>query len=54
MGALYAREATGGRTVKFIDLFVGIGGFHLEMEQAGNSVTVQIVRLIAENMEVFN
>ncbi|MBU7558881.1 DNA cytosine methyltransferase [Levilactobacillus brevis] len=40
--------------MKFIDLFAGIGGFHLGMDQAGNSVTVPVVRLIAENMEVFN
>lgn len=36
--------------MKFLDLFAGIGGFHLGMEQAGNSVTVPVVRAIAEKL----
>lgn len=47
-------EITGEYQMKFLDLFAGIGGFQLGMEQAGNSVTVPIIKAIAENMEVFN
>ena len=36
----------------FIDLFRGIGGFRLGMEQAGNSVTVNVIKFIAERMRI--
>ena len=36
----------------FLDLFSGIGGFHLAMEQAGNSVTVPVVYEIAKRMKI--
>lgn len=36
----------------FLDLFSGIGGFRLAMEQAGNTVTVPVVHEIAKRMEM--
>lgn len=38
--------------MRFIDLFAGIGGFQLGMEQASNSVTVPIIKAIADRMEL--
>ena len=51
--------------MKFLDLFAGVGGIRLGMEQAGlsdsqlykqagNSVTVPVIKAIAKKMEVFN
>lgn len=37
--------------MKFLDLFAGIGGIRLGMEQAGNSVTVSVVHAIAERLD---
>lgn len=36
--------------MKFLDLFAGIGGFRFAMEQAGNSVTVNVVAEIAKRL----
>ena len=33
--------------MKFLDLFAGIGGIRIGMEQAGNSVTVPVIKAIA-------
>lgn len=45
------------KSLNFIDMFAGIGGFHYGMEQAGhkqagNAVTVPVVEAIAEKLEV--
>lgn len=37
-------------SLTFIDLFAGIGGFRLGMEQAGNSVTVPVIYEIAKRL----
>ncbi|KSU19459.1 hypothetical protein LMG9449_0690 [Lactococcus lactis subsp. lactis] len=37
--------------MKFLDLFAGIGGFRLGLEQAGNSVTVPVIYEIARRFE---
>lgn len=34
----------------FIDWFAGIGGFREGMEQAGNGVTVSVIKAIAERL----
>lgn len=36
--------------MKFLDMFAGIGGFRLGMEQAGNSVTVNVVAEIEKKL----
>lgn len=35
----------------FIDICAGIGGFRAGMEQAGNAVTVNVIKAIGERME---
>lgn len=37
--------------MKFLDLFAGIGGFRLGLEQAGNSVTVPVIYGVARRLE---
>lgn len=37
--------------MNFLDLFAGIGGFRLGMEQAGNSVTVNVIEEIAKRLK---
>lgn len=51
--------------MRFLDLFAGVGGIRLGMEQAGlsnsqlykqagNSVTVPVIKAIADKMELLN
>ena len=39
------------KKMNFLDLFAGIGGFRLGMEQAGNSVTVNVIEEIAKRLK---
>lgn len=41
-----------GELMTFMDICAGIGGFRAGMEQAGNAVTVNVIKAIGERMNL--